>query len=141
MLERAGTHPCHAVRRHVHRLGVLALCAILAVAVGQPAAAGGWWPTLGQRFDLQLTAPFDLGRRADALVLELFTTGAERVAQLHDQGTAAVCRVAAGLWQGWRPDAASFPVAVLGRSPGGSPAARLADVRAAALRPILERRL
>jgi hypothetical protein len=141
VLERAGIHPCHTARRYVRRLVVLALCAVLAVAFGQPAAAGGWWPALGQRLNLQLTAPFDLGRRADALVLELFTTGAERVAQLRDQGTATVCRVAAGLWEGWRPDAASFPTAVLGRSPGGSPAERLADVRAAALRPILERRL
>jgi hypothetical protein len=123
------------------RLAVLALCTVLSVACGQPAVAGSWRPALGQRLDLQLTAPFDVGRRTDALVLELFTTNAERVAQLRDQGTAAVCRIVAGLWEGWRPDAASFPAAVLGRSPKSSPAERLADVRAAALRPILERRL
>ena len=117
------------------RLVVLALCAFLAVASGRPVAADGWQPGLGQRLDLQLIAPFDLGRRADALVLELFTTDAERVAQLRDQGTAAVCRIAAGLWEGWRPDAASFPAATLGRSPGRSPAQRLVDVRAAAPRP------
>jgi hypothetical protein len=140
---RACTYPCRTARRHVRRLVAPALCAVLAVASGQPAAAGGGWrPAPGQRLDLQLTAPFDLVRRADALVLELFTTGAERVARLRGQGTAAVCRVAAGLWEGWRPDAASFPAAVLGRRPGGSPAERLTDVRAAAaLRPILERRL
>ena len=38
------------------RLVVLALCAVLGVASGQPAAAAGWEPGLGQRLDLQLTA-------------------------------------------------------------------------------------
>jgi hypothetical protein len=142
MPESARIGPCGAAWRRVRRLIVPALGGMLAVAAGPPALADAWRPALGQRLDVQLTAPFDLARRADVLVLELFATGTERVAELHRRGTAAVCRVAAGLWEGWRPDAASFPAAVLGRSPGSSPAERLVDVRAAAaLRPILERRL
>ena len=136
------TNPAAWVISSWGRLAVLALCTVLGVACSQPAVADSWRPAPGQRLDVQLTAPFDLARRADALVLELFTTGAERVAELHRRGIAAVCRVAAGLWESWRPDASSFPAAVLGRRlPGRSPAARLVDVRAAALRPILERRL
>ena len=141
MSERARIRSCLAGRDYARRLVVLALSVVLTILVGGPVAANGWRPALGQRLDLQLTAPFDLGRRANALVLELFTTDLERVDRLRNQGVVAICRIAAGLWEGWRPDAASFPAAILGRSPGRSRAERLVDMRAAALRPILERRL
>ena len=140
-MSESSLHSCLAGRHCARRLVVLALRAVLAIVVGEPAAAGGWRPALGQRFDLQLTAPFDFGRRVDALVLELFTTDAERVDRLRERGTVAVCRIAAGLWEGWRPDTASVPPALLGRSPGSSRAEKLVDVRGAALRRIMEQRL
>ena len=91
------------------RLGLaLGLAATLAMAGSVPADAG-WLPVSGQRFDLQLSAPFDLIRPTNILALGLFATTPERVRQLHAKGVAVVCQLTAGLWENWRPDAPGFP--------------------------------
>ena len=100
-----------------------------------------WRPQLGQRLDIQLTAPFDLTRSADIMVLELFTTSPTRLQQLRSRGGATVCYVAAGIWESWRPDAGQFPQPALGGSPLSRPGQRWLDIRRPELRPILERRL
>lgn len=117
-------------------------CLVAAVVVLAPQAARAEWrPLPVQRLDVQLTAPYDFARLTDVIVLELFGTPPERVQQLRDRGVAVVCRVAAGLWENWRPDARSYPEAALGHSPTGWPGERLVDIREPNLRPILERRL
>ena len=83
-----------------------------------------WRPQLGQRLDIQLTAPFDLTRSADIMVLELFTTSPTRLQQLRSRGGATVCYVAAGIWESWRPDAGQFPQPALGGSPLSRPGQR-----------------
>lgn len=111
--------------------------------VADAAPGGGWWrpdPT-ERRFDLQLTAPFDLARPVDVLALDPFGTAPERLKRLRGKGVATVCHLAAGVWENWRPDAPSFPRAALGRSPTGWQGQRWLDLRQPALRPILEKRL
>jgi hypothetical protein len=110
---------------------------------GQPSRpAAGWRPSPDERrLDLQLTAPFDLVRPADIVALELFGSAPERLQRLRERGVAALCHVAAGLWENWRPDAGDFPPAALGRSPAGWHGQRWLDVRHPGLRPILEKRL
>ena len=123
------------------RLGLaLGLAATLAMAGSVPADAG-WLPVNGQRFDLQLSAPFDLIRPTNILALGLFATTPERVRQLRAKGVAVVCQLTAGLWENWRPDAPGFPAAALGRSPTGWTAQRWLDIREPAVRPLLAARL
>jgi hypothetical protein len=124
----------------VRRLVMAALAAIVCLGGGLQARAD-WRPAPGQRFDLQLTPPLNLVRRVDVLGLELFRTTPEAVRQLQARGVAAVCHVAAGYWESWRPDAFAFPQAVLGRSRSGRSGERWLDIRHPDLRPILEKRL
>jgi hypothetical protein len=128
----------HAATR-ARRLVIAALAAI--VCLGGLQARADWRPAPGQRFDLQLTPPLNLVRRVDVLGLELFRTTPEAVRQLQARGVAAVCHVAAGYWESWRPDAFAFPQAVLGRKRAGRSGERWLDIRHPDLRPILERRL
>jgi hypothetical protein len=128
----------------LHRLARQLFALAIAVhLVGIPVAGAATWrpAPVERRFDIQLSQPFNLARPADALALELFGTSPERVGQLRARGVAPVCRVAAGLWENWRPDAGQFPKPALGRSPTGWQGQRWLDVRNPALRPILAKRL
>jgi hypothetical protein len=120
---------------------VAAALAALACLFGGPQAHADWRPAPGQRFDLQLTPPLNLVRRVDVLGLELFRTTPEAVRQLQERGVAAVCHVAAGYWESWRPDAFAFPQALLGRNRPGRSGERWLDIRHPDLRPVLEKRL
>ena len=135
----ASSHLVGRALRLVRRLTGFGLAA--AALLGAGPSQAGWRPEPGQRFDIQLTARFDLVRDTDVLALELFATSAARVQQLHSQKAAAVCYIAAGFWENWRPDAGQFPQPAVGRSRIGWPGQRWLDVRHPALRPILERRL
>lgn len=136
------------VRGHLSKTARTVLCALAAcfasvLTSSLPAhSAPAWRPGLAdQRFDLQLSTPFNLSRRADLVALELFGTGAERLERLRARGIATLCHLAAGLWENWRPDAPSFPTEALGRSPSGWQGQRWLDLRHQGLRPILEQRL
>jgi uncharacterized protein (TIGR01370 family) len=63
------------------------------------------------------------------------------VQQLHQAGKKVICYVSVGSWEDWRPDAASFPVAVLGNAYPGWPGEKFVDIRAQALRDIMAKRL
>jgi hypothetical protein len=105
------------------------------------AASADWRPKPGLLFDLQLTAPYDLGRIADAIVLEPFNTSRERLAGLRAHNVAALCYLSAGRWQNWRPDAANVAVTALGRSPSAWRGERWLDVRDPSVTSVLELRL
>lgn len=63
------------------------------------------------------------------------------VRAVHRLGDYAICYVDAGTWEDWRPDARSFPRAVLGRPVAGWPGERWLDVAdAGKLLPIMARR-
>jgi hypothetical protein len=105
--------------RRVSAGGALSLAA-LGLVVGAAvcgAAKAAWRPGHDQHLGIQLTVPYDLARSVDTLVLEPFNTSPERIELLHGRGVATVCYLAAGVWQNWRPDAASVPKAALGQSP------------------------
>ena len=56
------------------------------------------------------------------------TAPSEVVETLHGQGRKAVCYISAGSWENWRPDAATFPAAVIG-SADGWPGEKWLDIR------------
>jgi hypothetical protein len=73
--------------------------------------------------------------------IDLFDNDTAVVASLHAKGRRAICYLSAGSYEDWRPDAASFPAAVLGSS-NGWPGERWLDVRRLdLLGPIMEARL
>ncbi|HYN96585.1 MAG TPA: endo alpha-1,4 polygalactosaminidase [Pilimelia sp.] len=121
------------------------LCALGVAAVAGCAAeraAPQWWtPRPGLTWQWQLTGPLDLGVDADVYELDAFDTPAAAVARLHAAGRRAICYLSAGAYEDFRPDAARFPAAVLGR-PNGWAGERWLDVRQwQVLAPVLRDRL
>ena len=63
------------------------------------------------------------------------------VRAIHRVGGHAVCYVSAGSWEEWRPDAAAFPKAIIGKDLDGWPGEKWLDIRALkVLRPLFEAR-
>jgi hypothetical protein len=70
--------------------------------------------------------------------IDLFTTPAATIQQLHAKGIYVVCYVETGSWENYRPDAAAYPPSVLGNALAGFPSERLVDIRQiAVLQPII----
>lgn len=101
-----------------------------------------WWkPQPGVTWQWQLTAlPIDTDVDADVFDVDLFDVDASTIAALHKKGRKVLCYLSAGSYEEWRPDAASFPEAVLGNT-NGWPGERWLDIRAiGVLTPIMEAR-
>ena len=106
--------------------------------------AASWWkPPLGIAWQWQLSGEdIDTSLDADVYDVDLFDTSAEVVTSLHLQGRRAVCYLSAGSWEDWRPDAADFPKAILGKDYPGWPGEKWLDIRRIdLLAPILGARL
>jgi hypothetical protein len=112
---------------------------VLTVANAAPAI---WKPALVTSWQWQLTGlPVDETVVAEVFDIDLFDTEASVVASLHAAGRKVICYMSAGSWEDYRPDAARFPAAVLGRS-NGWPGERWLDIRRLdVLGPIMEARL
>ena len=102
-----------------------------------------WRPTAGLTWQWQLDGePIDTSVDADVYDVDLFTTPAETVAELHAQGRRVICYLSAGSWEPYRPDAGDYPEDVLGGPVEGWPDERWIDVRRLdVLRPLLAARL
>jgi hypothetical protein len=96
---------------------------------------------VGARWQWQLTGTVDTTVDASVFDVDGFDTSAATVTQLHSQGRRAVCYFSAGSWEKWRPDAAAFPAAGLGRSNGWSEERWLDVRRLDILGPIMAKRL
>jgi len=104
-------------------------------------AAGSWWkPTAGLSWQWQIGG----GTINPSLAVDVFDIDWEEsasiVSQLHQAGKKVICYVSVGSWEDWRPDAASFPAAVLGNNYPGWPGEKFVDIRAQALRDIMAKR-
>jgi hypothetical protein len=104
---------------------------------------GCWHPAMRTSWQWQLSRP----PKADVLLdvrmydVDGFDARATLVTRMHRRGIKVVCYISAGSWEDWRPDAGSFPSAVLGKSNGWL-GERWLDIRALAeLRPIMRARL
>lgn len=130
--------------------GALSLAALLlACAGGQgpaaPPGSGGsppshWQPRAGLTWQWQLS-----GAIGSPLPVAVYDVDGEveaaQVAALRGQGIRVICYVSVGSWEDWRPDAAQFPPGVLGNDYAGWPGERYLDIRAAAVRTLMEQRL
>jgi hypothetical protein len=131
------------VRRAVPVLAAVALLAVVGLPLAG-ATTARWAPAPSDRFQLILSAtPTAAQLRGPFHVLEVdgFDTPASVVAAIHRLGKRAVCYVDVGTWEDWRPDAKSFPRAVLGKPDAGWPGERWLDVRAqSVLLPLMRAR-
>ena len=93
-------------------------------------AAPGWWrPRPGLTWQWQLTGTIDTSVGVDVYDVDAFTTPASAVATLHSAGRRAICYVNVGAREDFRPDAAAFPAAVVGKELDGWPGERWLDIR------------
>jgi hypothetical protein len=94
-----------------------------------PPPTGGYWtPAPGTTWQWQLTGTLDTTVPAAVYDVDGFATTADQVAVLHAQGRKVICYLSVGSWEEWRPDAASFPASVKGKS-NGWPGEKWLDIR------------
>lgn len=111
-------------------------------ATTPPPSNGSYWrPGPATPWQMQLTSTLDQSIDADFYVIDGFDNAAAAVASLHAKGRKVGCYISAGSYENWRPDASSFPAAVLGNSNGWSGEKWLDIRRLDILGPIMEARL
>ena len=115
---------------------------VLAILVCAGRAEAGWRPSPRDLFDIQLTAPFQTARKADAIAMGGVETSPTRLQELQSRGVRLICVINAGIWENWRPDSGAFDRRLIGNTVSGWAGERWLDIRALpALQPILARRL
>jgi hypothetical protein len=115
------------------------------VATGGAAgtAGGEAWRVIapGTSWQWQLTDTLDTSFNVQVYDIDLFDNDAAAVSALHQKGVQVICYVSVGSYEDWRPDAADFPAAVLGKDYPGWPGEKFLDIRALdTLGPIMEKR-
>jgi hypothetical protein len=93
-----------------------------------PATGTTWKPSTTTTWQIQLTG--SVVQTVDAQVYDIdgFDNPASVVSSLRATGSRVVCYISAGSYEDWRPDAAKFPAAVLGKT-NGWPGERWLDIR------------
>jgi len=100
-----------------------------------------WTPAPGTTWNWQLNQPVDTTISVSVIDLDLFETPASVIATLKAQGKKVICYFSSQ-YEGWRPDAASFPASVKGAGIDGWPNENWVDVtKISILEPIMAARL
>jgi hypothetical protein len=116
----------------------LALAPSTATHAATPAR---WLPPVGQSWQIQYSGRLDTTVNAQVYDIDGADSTKAQVTTLHAAGRKVICYVDAGSFENWRPDAAKFPAAVLGKAMDGWAGERWLDVRQwDALGPILAAR-
>lgn len=105
-------------------------------------ASAAWWkPVAGTTWQWQIGGgTFDTSMAVQVFDID-WEQEASAVQSLHAAGKKVICYVSVGSWEDWRPDAAQFPSAVIGKDYPGWPGEKFVDIRAQALRDIMAKRL
>ncbi|MER6118213.1 endo alpha-1,4 polygalactosaminidase [Streptomyces sp. NPDC001743] len=125
---------------------MLAGCTSAPGAAPSPAPSGRsalarWQPEPGIGWQWQLSGPLDTTVDAPVYDIDGFDRDAAQVAELHRKGRKVICYLSTGAWEEFRPDAAEFPAAVLGRGNGWKGERWLDIRRTDVLEPLMERRI
>ncbi|MFD9323713.1 endo alpha-1,4 polygalactosaminidase [Streptomyces sp. NPDC060053] len=100
-----------------------------------------WQPAPGIDWQWQLSGRLDTAVDVPVYDIDGFDQTAATVAGLHDDGRKVICYLSTGAWEDWRPDAADFPAAVIGKGNGWE-GERWLDIRALdVLEPLMAARL
>ena len=101
-------------------------------AIRPPAAPPRWNPPQVAQWQIQLSSLPSVILPVDIYEIDGFDSNAQEVAAMHAKGVHVICYMDAGTWENWRPDASSFPAAILGAS-NGWPGERWLDIRQLAI--------
>ncbi|MFD7867270.1 endo alpha-1,4 polygalactosaminidase [Streptomyces sp. NPDC059783] len=138
--------------RAVRSATVLILLAMLAGCTAAPRTApppdpsGGpasarWKPEPGTDWQWQLSGRLDTSVDVPVYDVDGFDRDASEVAALHRAGRRVICYLSTGAWEEFRPDAARFPTALLGRGNGWEGERWLDIRRVDVLEPLMESRI
>lgn len=89
----------------------------------------------------QLQGAINQNVAAKVYDIDLFDSSASQISALKTTGKIVICYFSAGSYEEWRPDAKSFPAAVLGRNLDGWPGEKWLDIRSASVRSIMAARM
>jgi len=73
--------------------------------------------------------------------VDMFDTSVDEIAKLKSEGKIVICYINMGAWESWREDAGEFPDEVIGNTLNGYPDEKWLDIRSAAVRNIMLKRL
>ncbi|MGW5424493.1 endo alpha-1,4 polygalactosaminidase [Streptomyces sp. NPDC003943] len=107
---------------------LLAACTTTPPAPDPKPRADRWQPAPGLAWQWQLSGRLDPSVDVPVYDIDGFDHPATTVAGLHRRGRKVICYVSTGAWEDFRPDAAKFPKAVLGKG-NGWPGERWLDIR------------
>ncbi len=104
--------------------------------------AAVWVPTDADSMQWILQGKVTYTSPATVYDIDVFDNPAATVTSLHARQHHVICYIDVGSWEDWRPDAASFPKSVLGKTYPGYPNERFLDIRQIKLlTPIMLKRL
>ncbi len=95
----------------------------------------------GTTWQWQLTEAIDTSLDVEMYDVDLFTTSKSIIDLLHQNDKIVICYFSAGSYENWRDDATDFPEAVLGNTLEGWEDEQWLDIRADALKPVMQARL
>jgi hypothetical protein len=107
---------------------LMTIALLVVVPAASPAAIWHPAPTTAP-WQWQLQGKIDTGVAAPVYDVDGFETPRATVRTLHRQGRKAICYLDVGSWESYRPDAGSFPAAVIGKRYEGFPDERWLDIR------------
>ncbi|MFG3493752.1 endo alpha-1,4 polygalactosaminidase [Streptomyces sp. NPDC047928] len=103
--------------------------------------AGIWRPEPGGPWQWQLSGRLDPTVDVPVYDIDGFDHPAAAVADLHRRGRKVICYLSTGAWEDFRPDAAKFPAAVLGKGNGWEGERWLDIRRTDVLEPLMAARI
>jgi len=107
-----------------------------------PEPAGEVWaPAPGTTWQWQITGTVDTSLDVVMYDVDLFDLTDKVAAELEADGKTLICYFSAGSYEPWRPDAADFPEAAIGKTLEGWADERWLDVTDATVRDVMRARL
>jgi len=107
-----------------------------------PVTVGNWYrPAVSATWQWQLSGTVNTAYNVSLYDIDLFDSPTNLIASLQQAGHRVICYFSAGSYENWRPDAAQYPAAALGKKLGGWAGERWVDIRSTDVHNILSARL
>jgi len=115
--------------------------ALITAPTGRVCPASSWWvPAPQTTWQWQLTGTIDTSFNVQMYDIDLFDNTAATIQTLHDQGKVVICYFSTQ-YESWRPDAATFTPAVIGKQLDGWAGENYVDIRSDVVRKVMSTRL
>jgi hypothetical protein len=100
-----------------------------------------WKPTPGTTWHWQLQGAISTSVPAQVYDIDLFSSSAALIADLHSKGKKVICYFSAGTRENWRPDASKFPSGSYGKAVEGWAGENWVDTNSVDVRNVMKARL